>query len=96
MSGGSFNYLYTQTPGQVLDSEELQRMADEIRELGYDAKDVASRTQALVELRDRVAAEIEALGPVWQAVEWWRSCDWSRDQVLIAIGAYRERQRQVR
>lgn len=94
MSGGSFNYLCHVDAGELLGrSEDLEHMASELRALGYDAREIATRTESLLKLREHIAAEIEALSSVWHAVEWWRSCDWSREQVFVAIGEYRERER---
>lgn len=94
MSGGSFNYLCFVDPGELLGrSEDLGHMVAELRALGYDARDVADRTEALLKLRDQIAAEMEALAGVWKAMEWWQSCDSSKEQVFIAIGEYRERER---
>lgn len=93
MSGGSFNYLCHKDVGGVLGEgrEDLRGMAGALAALGHDAKDVAERTAALLTKADEMQAEIEALADVWQAVEWWQSCDYSREQVFIAIGRYRER-----
>lgn len=94
MSGGSFNYLCYADAGELLSrSEDLASMASELRALGYDARDVAERTESLLKLRQHIADEVEALSSVWHAVEWWCSADWSREQVFIAIGEYRERQK---
>ena len=95
MSGGSFNYLCHKDVGGVLGEgrEDLRSMAGALTELGHDARDVAERTAALLVKADEMQSEIDALSDVWHAVEWWRSCDYSREQVFIAIGRYRERER---
>jgi hypothetical protein len=78
MSGGSFNYLYTQDPYSV---EDLEQMADELRSRGmYEA---AKETRALIP--HRASQELEEL---WHAVEWHRSCDWSEAQVAKAFVKY--------
>lgn len=71
MSGGSFNYLYTQDPYRY---EDLKDMASDLRSRGmYDA---AEETLAL--MPQKASKELENL---WHAVEWHRSCDWSEAQV---------------
>jgi hypothetical protein len=99
VSGGSFNYLCHKDVVQLLESgmADLEEMAVELEGLGHVAKAPAVRTRAvqsrLRAMQTELDAELRELEPVWQAVEWWRSCDWGRDQVLVAIGEYRERQR---
>jgi hypothetical protein len=93
MSGGSFNYLCFREAGDIFGHEDdLAEMAAELAALGHQAQDVATRTRALIDRRDEINDEIAALKDVWQAVEWWRSCDRSREDVFIAIGRYRERE----
>lgn len=100
MSGGSFNYLYVKGLSDLLlaDPSDLDRMAEELEDLGFLAKPVADRTRALqeriIEVDREVNAEIEALAPMWKAVEWWRSMDWGKDQVMVALGEWLEREKE--
>ncbi len=92
MSGGSFNYLYCKTPAELFAAgDDLRRMADELDALGHQARHAANRTKALVGLLGHVGQEIQALSDVWQAVEWWRSNDRSREDVYVALGRYQAR-----
>lgn len=78
MSGGSFNYLYTQHP---YNEEDLKNMASELRSRGmYDA---ANATLALI---PPVASK--PLEDLWHAVEWHVSCDWSEAQVARVFAKY--------
>jgi hypothetical protein len=94
MSGGSFNYLcHTWDLNKLMDKRgDLEEMASELAGLGY-AQDAARETEELlVMLRQwevRAAVRIERLREVWKAVEWWRSCDYSEDQVRKALTEYR-------
>lgn len=98
MSGGSFNYLcHTWDLADINEKRgDLEAMASELAGLGY-AQDAARETEELlVMLRQwevRATVRIERLREVWKAVEWWRSCDYSEDQVREALAEYRgERQ----
>ncbi len=78
MSGGSFNYLYSQDP---YIEEDLRQMADDLRSRGmYEA---AEATMELVP--PRASKELTDL---WHAVEWHRSCDWSEREVARAFVAW--------
>ena len=92
VSGGSFNYLYANDPGEILGSDELREMAEELEALGHVASEPAKLTRALVDESRALEDRIEKLRPVWFAVEWWKSCDWSRDQMLVALGRWLEKQ----
>lgn len=94
MSGGSFNYLcHTWDLNDLMDKRgDLEEMASELAGLGY-AQDAARETEELlVMLRQwevRASVRLERLREVWKAVEWWRSCDYSEDQVREALAEYR-------
>jgi hypothetical protein len=92
MSGGSFNYLCHRSASDVFDGDDLLAMATALETLGRVARDAAERTRKLHELQDHIAREIEALQDVWRAVEWWHSCDYGRDDVLVALGEYKAKQ----
>lgn len=90
VSGGSFNYLCHSWDLSDLVSKRshLEAMAEELERLSW-AKDAAKETRHLVAdlnaIEVRVEVALERLRPVWKAVEWWRSCDWSEDQVREAV-----------
>lgn len=71
---------------------EVERMADRLAELGY-AEDAARETMWLMlELRrfaNRMAVVKSRLEPVWKAVEWHDSGDWSEESVKDALEKYR-------
>ena len=93
MSGGSFNYLCVQEPDQIMANDShLQAMADALAALGY-ADDAAAETEELLltvrQMRNRISAMARRLSDVHYAVEWWKSGDWSEDQVKDALLKYR-------
>lgn len=96
MSGGSFDYLFIKDASDLFGSfsarEQLSRMVDELREFP-DAADVAADAADALAIIDyqtvRLQAHLDRLKDVFHAVEWWRSCDWSKEQVNEAIANYR-------
>lgn len=94
MSGGSYNYLcHTWDLDDLVSKRhDLREMADRLSRLGY-APDVAAETLNLIAdlnaISVRVEVALKRLTPVWKAVEWWDSCDWSEDQVHAALATYR-------
>lgn len=94
MSGGSFNYLCHAFDFEDLIAKRgsLEDMATELAGLGY-AQDAARETEELLTLlrqwEVRSSVRVERLREVWKAVEWWRSCDYSEDQVHEALAEYR-------
>jgi len=85
MSGGSFNYLYSQ---ELSDAESnIEGMRDYLHELGHH--DAALRTaDVLASLRAATDIQQE-LRDVWQAAEWCRSCDYGPDQVKESVESWR-------
>lgn len=91
MSGGSFGYLFVKDEADIMSNglSDLEAMTYELEALvpGHPA---AVRTKALYEQmaaalgHDRLAD----IRDVWRAVEWWRSNDWSVEQVREALDAY--------
>lgn len=81
MSGGSFEYLvYQDNPRGDL----VVRMAEELDALA--AEGVEGAAEAAARTREYLQPEQdEPVREVWRAVEWWRSCDWGRDQVEDAL-----------
>lgn len=94
MSGGSFNYLCDalDLDDILAKQNDLRDMADRLGGLGY-AQDAAAETEELlVQLRQwqiRTEVRLKRLTPVWKAVEWWDSADYSEDQVHAALKTYR-------
>ena len=94
MSGGSFNYL-CQTwdlDGLLTKMGDLEAMSRALARLGY-AQDAARETEELlVILRQwqvQTEVRLERLTPVWKAMEWWRSSDWSEDDLREELAKYR-------
>ena len=94
MSGGSFNYLcQTWDLDDLLTKMgDLEAMSRALATLGY-AKDAARETEELlVILRQwqvQTEVRLERLSPVWKAMEWWRSSDWSEDDLREELAKYR-------
>lgn len=85
MSGGSYNYLYCAEVSDLLCNrdEDLHRMEDRLRELGYGGEALLTawlRHRASA-ARESLLQDQQRLGPIWQAVEWLDSGDWSEEQV---------------
>lgn len=78
MSGGSFNYLYSQDP---YEADDLNDMADDLRSRGMHSAERATRS-----LIPRKASK--ELAELWKAVEWHRSCDSSEAEVARAFVAF--------
>nr|DAZ41551.1 MAG TPA: hypothetical protein [Caudoviricetes sp.] len=94
MSGGSWGYLYSREVDELVQCgsiELLEEMADYLNSSGY--KDVAKDVRRLVEYiksaRIRIETLHEMLSPVFKAVEWYDSADWSKERVDAAIEEYR-------
>lgn len=94
MSGGSWNYLYSNRVDELVQYESiglLEEMADYLNSSGY--KDVAKDVMRLVEYiksaRIRIETLHEMLSPVFKAVEWYHSSDCGKDSVSRAIEDYR-------
>lgn len=100
MSGGSFNYLCHTWDFDALASKQgdLEAMSRALAELGY-AKDAARETEELLVMlrqwENQAIVRVERLREVWKAVEWWRSSDYSEDDVKEALAEYRAVQPQV-
>jgi hypothetical protein len=94
MSGGSFNYLCHKEADELLHGghEDAEQMAGALAALGY-AEDAAKATIALlVEIREvsaRLDRSLDAIRPVWKAMEWWQSCDWGENELKAALADFR-------
>ena len=75
MSGGSYNYLCYQDAPEPC---ELRRMAERLRELGYE--EWAAQTEAMI-----APEPSKQLRDVWHAVEWLDSCDYGPDSFAKAM-----------
>ena len=95
MSGGHYDYLcFAQDLEELLTKgRSLQEMYDRLDGLGY-AEDAAAETEEVITIlghaQRRIARRLARLQPVWKAVEWWDSSDWSEDSVRQALAEYRE------
>ena len=91
MSGGSFEYLYSKDAGEVLATlTTVRRMASVLDdEFGHLAKDAVDATLEIIRLGHELQEKLDGLADLWKAVEWWQSCDTSRDQALIELGKWK-------
>jgi uncharacterized protein YoxC len=90
MSGGSFNYLcYAEGLSELIGKMSyLEDMAKALSETGFSDEE-ATETQSIIDamnkLDEMVQAKADSLHEVWKAVEWWYSCDRSKEDVLKAV-----------
>lgn len=96
MSSGSWCYLYSKEVDDLMKCSSiglLEDMVDRLIESGYE--DVAKDTRQLVEHIKSAKAKIETLfeqlRPIFKAVEWYDSADWSKDNLDKAVEDYRHR-----
>ena len=96
MSGGSYNYLFTKEPAELLqyyNIEYIEEMADRLMQSGYE--DVARDMQRLAEYCKsanlRIGVLSEELSDVMQAIEWYVSGDSGEDSIKDAVEEYRNR-----
>jgi len=87
MSGGSYNYLYMWSYELVGRREDLIAMRDGLLATGGDSQAYRD-TALLVTLQDLILGLAPRLADVWQAEEWYRSCDRSREDAIATIKAY--------
>ena len=95
MSGGSFDYLHNKEAEDWVGcqcSREAQRMIDALIAAG--AEDAAKETQTILAIADgarvRLEALIEHIGPLWKAMEWWKSGDSSEASFTEALEKWRD------
>jgi phosphoenolpyruvate carboxylase len=96
MSGGSYNYLFTKEPAELIqyyNIEYIEEMADRLMQSGY--KDVAKDMQRLAEYCKsanlRIGVLSEELSDVMQAIEWCVSGDSEEDSIKDAVENYRNK-----
>lgn len=94
MSGGSYNYLFTKEPYELLEYHNIERieeMADRLMQSGYE--DVARDMQRLAEYCKsaylRIGVLSEELSDVMQAIEWYVSGDSGEGSIKYAVEKYR-------
>ena len=92
MSGGSFAYLcYWDITDVVVIPSDLSRMVEYLEEHHADhpaTKDSRALLEELQGLYDRFDPVVDALRPVWKAVEWYVSCDRGPEDVDEALREY--------
>ena len=92
MSGGSYGYLYCAEPEEITQRKPyIEMMVDHLHSLGYrDAAEESLKVLLVARQAEiRISTMLERLRPVWKAVEWNQSGDWSFDEVEKAMGNYR-------
>lgn len=89
MSGGSYNYLYSQDLSNI-STDDLQAMAGKLLKEG--AEQAAKDTIAVIELRDRLCDEfnnaINNLRDLWRVAEWQHDFDLGYEDLVEAIDEY--------
>lgn len=95
MSGGSYDYLYGSDFEDLVSRrrEALERMVDRLE--GLDEAAFPGVTAAAADSRRlmlqldswavHAEAQVDRLGSIWHAVEWWDSCDSGPDDVRQAL-----------
>lgn len=95
MSGGSFNYLcYKETEDLFNRTSDLEDMRESLIKYGYE--DIAKDTQRLIEYIKSAKCTIdtlkEILEPVFHAVEWYESADYSKETMIEILEKYRRKE----
>lgn len=92
MSGGSYNYLcFSNTENISSKIDDLRNMVDRIEKLGYPriAEDTDKTIALITDFEEKLQNSIDKLHKVWHAVEWLDSGDYSYDQAIKELEAYR-------
>ena len=92
MSGGSYDYLYLKSVGELMQNVEyLEDMKNALIQAGFE--DVALDMQRLVEFITSAKVQISVLSlqlrDVMKAVEWYDSHDIGKDTLTEEIEEYR-------
>jgi len=94
MSGGSYDYLYSRDSDELFGySGVLEEMADRLAKLGYADAAAQETLWILLEMRafqNRINTVKDRLRDVWQAVEWWDSCDSNEKCLKEAVKEYND------
>ena len=95
MSGGSFNYSSSARDLAMLMErfDDLRELATFLREHAQGSKASANTDSLLTGIKlidELVQQKTDKLGPVWHALEWWTSCDYSKDQFLAEVEIYEQ------
>lgn len=89
MSGGSYNYLYSQDLSNI-SSDDLEAMAGKLLKEG--AEQAAKDTLAVIELRNRLCDEfdnaVNDLRDLWRVAEWQHDFDVGYEDLVEAIADY--------
>lgn len=95
MGGGSFNYLcYRDTEALFNRLSDLEDMRESLIQYGYE--DIAKDTQRLIEYIKSAECVIgtlkDMLEPVFHAVEWYESADYSKETMIEILEKYRRKE----
>lgn len=95
MSGGAFDYLcYRETDELFNHIADLESMKQSLICYGYE--DIAKDTQRLIEYIKSAKVTVETLKdmlePVFHAVEWYESGDYSKDRMVEELEKYRKKE----
>lgn len=90
MSGGSFNYICFKDDIEQLaaNRSSIESMLEELERLGYHS--AALETSMILDHFKECERLVRNLEEIWQAVEWYISCDWGKSQVEKAYKKYQE------
>ena len=92
MSGGSLNYLCYKGPAQLFDSIADMVYAEQLL-LAEGYKDIAKDVRRLIEYvltaENRIQVLRDKLEPVFHAIEWYESSDYSKSTMLKELNKYR-------
>lgn len=95
MSGGSFNYLCCREIEDLFyHISDLEDMRESLIKYGYE--DIAKDTQRLIEYIKSAECVIgtlkDMLEPVFRAVEWYESADYSKETMIEILEKYRRKE----
>lgn len=88
MSGGSYDYLCFKDSSDILNHlETVERMANDLTVEGFPLPAFMTRKVVLLarSYQARMDKLLGTLQDVWQAQEWYASCDYSLEQVKDAV-----------
>lgn len=97
MSDGTFKHLSIQPVSALIQDPYVGELEEMATLLGqeFPGTEAAARTAELPAFLDAVERGVEAhvgaCREMWQAVEWWQSDDYDRDEAAEAVDALEER-----